>query len=195
MRRALQITGLAVIVMLLSGPALAGCATQIATPRASPSTSAAAEPSRPGTHHPTDYAIEEQLDQVVDDIERGEEEEDIPGLAGIELDPEAHTVDLYWVGEPPGHVRRTVADPPPGITVNLRPASYDVRDMLAAVDKVFTEYEDYLDGASPNAEGTGITVEWTAENAKKGPTAETMAEVAGMPVFTEVGEPAEPADG
>ena len=178
-------------VLVLFGPVLAGCGTQIATPR----TPATLEPSRAATGYATDYAVEEYLDQVVDDIEQGKDEEDIPGLAGLEINTERHSVDVYWVGEPPDHVRRVAADSPAGVTVNLRPASYDLQAMTAAMDKVFDKYQDYLHEASPTTEGTGITVGWTAENAKKGPTAEEMAEVAGMPVFTEIGEPPEPADG
>lgn len=186
--------GLAVAAILLSGSGLIGCGSQIAEPSDRPSTSATHEPSRAATGYATSYSVEEQLDQVIADIDQGREDEDVPGLAGLEVDADARTLDVYWVGEPPERIRRAIAAPPLGITVNLRPAAYDLKAMDAATEKVFTKYQRYLFDASPNDDGSGITVGWTAANAKLGPSAAEMSEVAGLPVTTEIGEPAEAVD-
>jgi hypothetical protein len=184
--------GLALVTaLLLLGPALTGCATQNGTVTDRPNSPTKLDPSRAPTGYATNYAVEEQLDQVIADIDQGREQEDIPGLAGLKIDAASHSLDLYWVGEPPERVRQVAAAPPPGITVNLHPATYDLHTMRAAIDEVFAAYGHYLHAASPALEGTGITVEWTAENAKKGPTPEKMTATAGLPVTTKISEPAE----
>ncbi len=79
--------------------------------------------------------------------------------------------------------------PPAGVTVNLRPATYDLQTKLAAVEKVFAKYGDHLHGATPTTEGTGITVDLTAADAKNGPTLKTLADAAGISVMAEISEP------
>lgn len=188
--------GLAVVALLAAAPALTGCAAgEIAAPQVSPSAAATQEPSRAATGYATNYPVEEQLDQLITDIEQDREEEDIPGLAGVEIDGATGVLTVYWVGEPPEHVRRVAAGAPAGITVDLKPATYDLQAMIAALDKLFASDGDLFSGGSPNTDGSGITVERTKAQAAKGPTPDELTVLAGIPVTAELGEPAEPAVG
>lgn len=80
------------------------------------------------------------------------------------------------------------------MTITVRPATYDVKAMMTAVEKVSAAYGDELVSGSPNTADNGITVEQTADKAKTLSTDDLIA-VAGMPVTREIGEPAEPAEG
>ncbi|MGC0418617.1 S1 family peptidase [Embleya sp. AB8] len=55
----------------------------------------------------------------------------IPGYAGLVLDAEKATLDVYWKGAPPGVVTAILADPPRGITVKLHSARFSAAELEA----------------------------------------------------------------
>lgn len=178
-------------------PVVSSCTDDVGEPGNRPpaATPASDESATIGPAADRDLAVEDQLDDIAADIQHDTDGENLPGYAGLQIDVATRTVDVYWVGDPPADVHRIVTTAPSGITVNLRPATYDLQSMVAAVERVMAKYGDDIHAGSPTTEGTGIIIEWTAESAAKGPTSAELAAVARMPVTTEIGEPAEPAEG
>lgn len=179
------------VLGLLLLPTLGACSTPVAKPAATPSASA----SRPAPTGPTETlpsSVEERLDDLVTEIEQDRDDTDIPGYAGLSVDAEHATLDLWWVGEPPERVRRVVSGPGGGLTVRLHPARYDVAAMVRAVDDLMDAYPVIHTG-SPESDGSGVEVDTTAKGRHSLPSAARLAEQAGMPVHVLLSEPPEPA--
>jgi len=181
----------AAVLGLLLLPALGACSTTVAQPAATPSASAVSpEPAEPTSTLLS--TADERLDALVTDIEQDRADVDIPGYAGLTVDAAHGSLDLWWVGEPPEHVRRLVAAPPDGLVVRLHPATYDVGSMVQAVDALMDRHP-VIYAASPESDGSGIQVETTAKGRRSLPGAARLAEQVGMPVHVVVSSPPVPA--
>ncbi|WP_460778741.1 hypothetical protein [Microlunatus antarcticus] len=183
---------LGVVVGLLLVAVCGACsATTVASPAATPSTTTTSpEPPEPSGTLYTD--VDEQLSNLITEIEQDRDGNDIPGYAGVAVDPEHRALDLWWVGTPPARVAQLIVMPPHDLAIRLHRAGYDYATTDRALDELMDRYP-VIHSGSPEDDGSGIEVETTAKGKRKLPSAAQLSEQAEMPVRIVVSEPPEPA--
>ncbi|MER8103264.1 hypothetical protein [Kitasatospora sp. NPDC094016] len=144
---------------------------------------------------------QEALDRLADQITAAVPENrraDIPGYAGLTVDPEQGLLTVYWHGDVPERVTRLIAHPPAGITAQVRPAPYTLGRLRAARDRLVaaaTAGEPGADwnSAAPVPDGTGLAVTYAPAvgaaavrtpggAAERERVAARAADLAGLPV-------------
>ena len=106
MRRLAQAGAVTVSAAMMSMLVLTGCnslSAEPSDPRPPNSFSAPTDQATPATS-----ARATRMDRVIDQIYGGREDTDIPGFVGLSVDVETGTIDLHWVGDPPGGSRRSL---------------------------------------------------------------------------------------
>lgn len=187
-------SALVAVVLILSTTA-AACGNQAGSPRQlrTPTNAEVVAPEVTDSEVQGDEAVQQTMDRLVSDIHQGRDGEDTPGFAGLAVDLESRTIEVYWVGVPAPHVRRVATTSPTGIEVKVHPATYDLSEMLRAIDRITLEYGSHIHTASPSDDGTGIFVQKTAANVGSHPDSVALSRLAEMPVTVDIGEQPEAA--
>ncbi|MEU7909253.1 hypothetical protein [Actinoplanes sp. NPDC049118] len=100
------------------------------------------------------------------------------GYAGIVAAPHTRTLKVFWHGEPPAAVAAAVGAARRGVPVQVLPAAYSRAALQRAVRRLVAD--PAVTVASPNPDGSGVTVRVTG-------TAALSAAAAGVPVTVEHG--------
>ncbi|MFJ1936850.1 hypothetical protein ACIOGZ_29850 [Kitasatospora sp. NPDC088160] len=149
---------------------------------------------------------QEALDRLADQITAAVPENrraDIPGYAGLTVDPEQGLLTVYWHRDVPERVTRLIAHPPAGITAQVQSAPYSLGQLRAARDRLVAaaargEADAVWTVVGPAADGTGLSVTYTpaqslatvrtaAGAAEHERVALRAAELAGLAVVAEPG--------
>lgn len=123
------------------------------------------------------------------------------GYAGLRIHPDNGALDLYWVGEVPGHISALIADSP-RISVSVLPARYTLFEMqdasLAVLESRTTSFADGVTVrlTGPRVEGDGIVMEYSRATESPSDAAGILEDATGiarMPVLAEEVPDSEPA--
>ncbi|WP_328497915.1 S1 family peptidase [Streptomyces sp. NBC_00414] len=102
-----------------------------------------------------------------------------PGYTGIKLDVTSRAVDLYWKGELPPSVSRSVRTADRAVRIRVHDAEFSLSELQVPAREVLgkpvsgslksddggTVPEGKIVGTSPNIDGSGITVQITSDSA------------------------------
>lgn len=110
--------------------------------------SAAEKPRTTATGQTTDPHMAEvlkrqnMLDKVARDITDGRSEHDraqIPGFAGLTVDPDNNRLHLYWKGTPTQRVQRILEKLPDGVRADIIPARYSKAELHQAGERLLKD--------------------------------------------------------
>ncbi|WP_190109333.1 S1 family peptidase [Streptomyces cinnamoneus] len=82
------------------------------------------------------------LDKIASDITEGRPESDrtqIPGFAGLAVDPDGNRLRLHWKGAPPQRVQRILERLPDGVRVDVVAARYSRAELRQAGSKLIND--------------------------------------------------------
>ncbi|MFJ3221389.1 hypothetical protein ACIPLC_36400 [Kitasatospora sp. NPDC086801] len=171
------------------------------TTAALPADAVHGEPPAPGPSPVGREVLQRQevLDRLADQITPVPEHQraDVPGYAGLTVDPEQGRLTVYWHGNVPERVTSLIANPPAGITAHVFHAPYSLAQLRSARDRLVAAARGEAGAAwtvvGPAADGTGLSLTYTPAGGL--PTARTAggsaereriaaraAELAGVPV-------------
>jgi len=151
-----------------------------------------AKPNVPVSH--TEMTADERaqvpLVKAADELQALVEKHKLPGFAGVAIQIDKRSVELFWKGTVPGVMNRAITKLRGGVAVTVTPAAYSLKELDREAKRVASQNLDSVVEVGPTADYSGLEV---VTDEALGLAAARRAITSTVPMTFKTGKPAQPA--
>jgi hypothetical protein len=130
------------------------------------------------------------LVKAADELQALADKHKLPGFAGLAVQIDKKSVELFWKGTVPGVMNRAITKLRGSVTVTVTPAAYSLKELDREAQRVASDNPDSVVEVGPTANYSGLEV---VTNEALGLAAARRAITSTVPMTFKAGKPAQPA--